>query len=210
MAADADPPTSVRPMHVGRLVLTAADPHLCPEIDLLADSLSTSGLLGARLGDPSLAGFRVGPGFFGLVAFTGCAVSLETEPNGSAPFCHIRFSPPSEHPRPMVGRNTRPPRCPGCRARLTDWRERAPYWSTHHHAGVICPGCGETRPPWLWDWKHQGGFGRFFIQIEEVFPGEAMPTAALFDLLIRSSGVGWRHFYIQDEISRQPPSPGQS
>ena len=188
-------------MHVGRMVLTTADPRVCPQIDLLVETLGARGLLGARLGEGPQAGFRIGSGFFSLLAFTGCAVTLETEPNGGAPFCHIRLSTASEHPRPMVGRNTRPPRCPACRARLTDWRDREPDWRANRHAGVTCPSCGETRPPWLWDWKHQGGFGRFFIQIEEVFPGEAMPTPALFDLLMRASGVGWRHFYIQDDDS---------
>jgi hypothetical protein len=37
-----------------------------------------------------------------------------------------------------------------------------------------------------------------FVQVEEVFPGEAVPTSALFEQLIRVSGIGWRHFYIQD------------
>jgi hypothetical protein len=48
------------------------------------------------------------------------------------------------------------------------------------------------------DWKQQAGFGRRLIEVEEVFPGEAVPTQSLLDLLKRASGSGWRYFYIQD------------
>lgn len=184
--------------HTGRLVLTPADPHVCPQVGLLTEMLADKGFLGKRLGGEGEDVFRIGPGFLSLLAFTGCAVQIRSEPSGDGGFCHVRMPPAQPHPRLLSGRNTRAPRCAGCRARLVDWRERRDYWSSHPHAGVTCPACGETRPPWLWDWKQQGGFGRLFVQVEEIFPGEATPTPALFDLLIRASGTGWRHFYIQD------------
>lgn len=184
-------------VHTGRLVLTTSDPHLCPDRVLLAEALSLAGFLGERLAGDGLA-FRIGPAFLSLLTFAGCSVRVQTESREEGGFAHIRISPASAHPWLLSGRNTRPPRCVGCRARLVDWRDRTLHWATRTHAGVTCPSCGETRPPWLWDWKQQGGFGRLFILVEEVFPGEAIPTQALFDLLIRSSGTGWRHFYVQD------------
>jgi hypothetical protein len=61
-----------------------------------------------------------------------------------------------------------------------------------------CPACGHSAPPWSWDWKESAGFGRIFLTVEEVFPGEAVPAPALLDLLTRITGCAWRHFYIQD------------
>ncbi len=51
---------------------------------------------------------------------------------------------------------------------------------------------------WSWDWKQQGGFARLVIQVEEIFPGEAVPTDALLALLEHESGCAWRYFYVQD------------
>ncbi|MBK1719045.1 hypothetical protein CKO27_15585 [Thiocystis violacea] len=195
-------PKPLSPAHTGRLVLTPADPHAAPDSGLLIEALTTAGFLGERLGEHLGEGgaraFRIGPGFLSLLAFAGCSVWVRDEPEADTRFAHIRIPPASAHPWLLSGRNTRAPRCLGCRARLTDWRERTDHWAAHPHAGVSCPSCGETRAPWGWDWKQQGGFGCLFIQVEEVFPGEATPTQSLFDLLIRASGAGWHHFYVQD------------
>jgi len=184
--------------HTGRLVLTPSDPHVCPHAPLLIEALVEEGFIGERLGDEGAASFRTGPGFLSLVAFTGCAVQIRDVPGSRGPFCHVRISSAFEHPRLLYGRNTRAPRCNACRHRLGDWRDHVRHWMSHAHTGVTCPSCRETRPPWLWDWKQQGGFGRFFVLIEEVFPGEATPSHALLDVLTRASGMGWRHFYVQD------------
>lgn len=190
-------------LHTGRLILTPVDPHRVPDVDVLIEGLITSDFLGHPIAPeqlptaPDERAFSTGIGFLSLLTFAGCAVQLEESPTGKR-FSHIRLPAVSDHPRLQIGRNTRAPRCAGCRAPLADWRERIAQWATHPHAGVRCPACGETRPPWSWDWKQHGGFGRVFIQIEEVFPGEAVPTPLFFEQLIRVSGIGWRHFYIQD------------
>lgn len=184
-------------LHTGRLILTPADPHRVPDVDLLIEGLRQSGFLGEPLSVRGERAFAIGPGFLSLLTFAGCAVQIRDNRNAGR-FSHIRVPPVSPYPRLMVGRNTRSPRCVGCRAPLSGWRELVDHWATHPHAGVRCPACAETRPPWLWDWKQQGGFGRVFVCVEEVFPGEAVPTPAFFEQLIRVSGIGWRHFYIQD------------
>ncbi len=188
---------SVVSNHTGRMVLTPNDPQTCPDRGILIETLSLAGLIGAPLRDRDHA-FLVGPGFFSLMAFTGCAVVISSDPGQGTSFCHVRIPPASRSPRLSSGRNTRPPRCPGCRGRLTDWASRAELWELNPTAGVACPSCGQACPLWLWDWKQQGGFGRRLIEVEEVFPGEAVPTQALLDLLKRASGSGWRFFYIQD------------
>jgi hypothetical protein len=55
-----------------------------------------------------------------------------------------------------------------------------------------------TNPLWAYDWREKAGFGRLFVQVDEIFPGEAIPNPKLMKLLARSTIAEWRHFYIQD------------
>lgn len=185
--------------HTGRLVLTTADPQAAPDPDLVQGVLSQAGFIGQPLIGTE-ARFAVGPEFLGLLSFAGCAVVLPASSPAQAgeALCHVRILGPDPTPRLIWGRNTRGPRCPGCRARVPDWRNRLPDWGERPLRGLTCPSCSETRPPWRWDWKQQGGFGRLFVLVEEVFPGEAVPTQRLLDLLTRACGSDWRHFYVQD------------
>ncbi len=183
--------------HTGRLLLRTQDPFLLPEQALLTARLSEAGLLGTPLEGGNHA-FAVGERFLQLVTFAGCSVRIELSPVGDAPFCHIRFTGPFQWPVFLSGRNTRPPRCRNCRSPLRNWKETAPAWDKAAPTSVTCPSCGEASPPWDYDWKEKAGFGRLFIQIEEIFPGEATPTPELMALLSGSSGCEWRHFYIQD------------
>jgi hypothetical protein len=183
--------------HVGRLLLSPRDPFRLPDRTQLAVTLTEAGFLGAQLSGRDGA-FAVGDSFLQLVIFTGCSVRVELSPNGKAPFCHIRLTDPFEQPRFLWGRNTRPPRCPNCRHTLQDWKRRLSASVEADLAAIPCPSCGEAIPPWAYDWKDKGGLGRLFIRIEEVFPGEAVPTPRLMDLLHRSTGSKWRYFYLQD------------
>lgn len=183
--------------HTGRLILTPGDPRAAPNRDLVLEALAETAVIG-----PPLAGcadaYAAGEGLLGLISFAGCAVAVELDPSSGGACCHVRVPPVLDQSELRYGRNTRPPRCAGCRAALTDWRERLDHWRGQPHVGVVCPGCGEIRPPWRWDWKARGGFGRLFILVEEVFPGEATPTPSLLERLTAASGTGWRHFYVQD------------
>ena len=61
-----------------------------------------------------------------------------------------------------------------------------------------CHSCGLIGPAWEWNWRRQAGFGRIFLIIEEVFPGEGQPLPGLLAAL-NALGVGpWQHFYVQD------------
>lgn len=184
--------------HTGRLLLRTQDPFLLPERALLTAILSEAGLLGAPLAGDNDA-FAVGERFLQLVTFAGCSVRIELSPVGDIPFCHIRFAGPFQRPVFLSGRNTRPPRCPDCRAPLRSWKTSLPDREYPGPASIACPACGEVNPPWDYDWKEQAGFGRLFIRIEEVFPGEATPTPTLMALLAEATGYEWRHFYLQDE-----------
>jgi len=185
------------PAHTGRLVLTTHDPFLIPAVPPLVEALTEAGFLGVPLVDRDGA-YAVGEGFLQLLTFAGCSVQVELAPTGDAPFCHARLFGPSGRPVFLSGRNTRPPRCRGCRSPLQDWWRRLSNGVEAPPTPIACPACGEACPPWDYDWKEKAGFGRLFVQIEEIFPGEATPTPLLMDLLEGSTGCKWRHFYIQD------------
>jgi hypothetical protein len=46
-------------------------------------------------------------------------------------------------------------------------------------------------------WRKNAGFGRVFVTVEDVFPGEAVPVPTLLEGLRAASGVDWRYFYLQ-------------
>ncbi|NCA68749.1 MAG: hypothetical protein EOM91_01375 [Sphingobacteriia bacterium] len=184
-------------VHTGRLLLTPSDPWHCPDRAPLIAALAAGGFIGDPLSGPEAA-FRVGPAFLELLAFTGCAVSIATEPSPGAPFCHVRIPPAARVPCLHHGRNTRAPRCGACRGRLSDWRAWIGEGVLDPTAILRCPSCGARQPLTQWDWKQQGGFARRLIQIEEIFPGEAVPTPALLALLTATHDCEWRYFYLQD------------
>lgn len=153
----------------------------------------------ASTGQGGSQDFLPGDHFLNLLVFAGCSVHVDlAPPSGGGPFTHIRLLGPFPHPRLLAGRNTRPPRCPACRDPYRDWRAALisaaiPTW--------ICSSCASALPAWAWDWKHQGGYGRTIIAVEEVFPGEAEPAPTLLEALQRLTATPWRHFYVQDETT---------
>jgi hypothetical protein len=194
------------PIHTGRLVLAPQDAVQAPRLAELLPGLQAARFLGPSLQPTAdaaqgISAFAVGEDFLHLVSFTGCAVQVAVAPTPWHPFCHIRILGPSPHPEPLLGINARPPRCPVCRAMLRDWRDRlaaGPASQGESDPGLSCEACGSERPAWAWDWKDSGGFARLSICIEEIFPGEAVPTDALMSLLSHLGTMPWRHFYVQD------------
>jgi hypothetical protein len=98
----------------------------------------------------------------------------------------------------MAGRNTRPPQCPGCRRPLREWRAQSAGWDSASAPTLQCAACNARTQAWEWRWREQAGFGRLFLSIEEVFPGEGTPLPGLLRSL-EIMGVGrWLWFYVQD------------
>jgi len=173
------------------------------EIDLPAQSDLESRLRDAGfLGEPyreKESRFLVGERFMQLVSFVGCSPYLQLEPaeEGGDNFCHIRFIGPFEPPRLFTGDNTRPPRCPHCRKPIPEWQTVVPEsLEPGNEWEAPCPLCGRGLATQELDWRHNAGAGRFFIQVSEIFPGEALPVSGLFDILNRE-GMSWDYFYLQ-------------
>jgi len=180
------------------MLLTPQDPMLPVDSDRLQRTLQEVGFIGKPLAGEKGA-FLVGTRFLSLMTFAGCSVHIELQPQANnGIFCHIRTIGPFEHPILLYGRNTRPPRCPVCRTRHKDWQTLLPATGETDHEILICGACGAENPPMAWDWKENAGFGKLFISVEEIFPGEATPSPTLSTILERQAGAPWRHFYVQD------------
>jgi hypothetical protein len=183
--------------HTGRLILAPRDPWACPNGDRLVRTLSDIGFIADPLGERACA-FRTGPEFLELIAFVGCAVAIQTDPAVGSALCHVVIPPATVYPSWYYGRNTRAPRCPSCRSRLTDWRSRIGQDEGRSDSSPACPSCGRSAAFWQWDWKQQAALARSVILIEEVFPGEAVPTPGLLRRLGQASDPAWHAFYVQD------------
>lgn len=187
------------PSSAGRLVLTPWDPYAFPRLSALLEVLQGCGLIGSVLYQ-GLGTWWVGEGFLSWISFTGCSphIRMEPPPGGNGSFCHILLEGPYATPRLLWGRNTRPPRCPNCRGVIADWPQRRASWSITPHQPFHCPRCEETINALSLRWRDSGGFGRGFLVVEDIFPGEAVPVPGLFEQLGTLGAGPWHHFYIQD------------
>lgn len=189
------PPNS----QTGHLLL-APDPlePMPPPAPVLA-CLREMGFAGRSLDDEKPDAFLVGEHFLQLITFMGCSPHIELEPPADgSPFCHLRIIGPLPDLQLMRGENTRPPSCVQCRGRLSLWREEVENWCAHpERADVLCPRCGHRQRPVDLGWRRNAGFGRLFVAVEDIFPGEAVPVPVLLQGLKRASGVNWSYFYIR-------------
>ena len=185
----------------GGLILTPTDTNASPQRSIIEAYLRDSGFIGDRLGASRPDAFLVGDGFLQLITFMGCSPHIElTPPAHGGSFCHVRLRGPYPSPRLLYGRNTLPPSCGQCRKRLPQWREHLADWARSPAAAdVLCPHCGHRQRPLDLNWKRSAGAGRLFVQVEDVFPGEAVPVAGFMRGLAQAGGVEWAYFYVQDE-----------
>jgi hypothetical protein len=160
----------------------------------LIGHLTAMGLLGAPLDELNNL-FRVGNRFLQLGSFVGCSPYLQLEPpaDGSDNFCHMLLHGPLESPRLYYGEGVRPPRCPSCGTALIKWRQDV-------SSGLIgCRECGAKQPAEAIAWGKHAGYGRLFVEIRNIFPGEAIPAAELLNSL-RDLDLGeWGYFYLQGD-----------
>jgi hypothetical protein len=63
---------------------------------------------------------------------------------------------------------------------------------------VVCPRCGHRQRPLELGWRRNAGFGRLFVAVEDIFPGEAVPVPSFLKGLAQATGVEWDYFYIRD------------
>lgn len=193
-------------LDTGRLLLTPEDPMVAPSSARILRRLDSAGLLSIEESFGT-GQFRTGERLFEYIAFTGCAVRLDSV-ESSAPGLSISIEGPFRRPQLRCGRNSRPPRCPRCRQPLPLWQEQCFDLSAvevNESILLSCRSCGSELPAEDWAWGRQAGVGRVFIAIAPIFPGEGRPLPALFSVLEGIAATAavcpWRYFYVQDEHS---------
>ena len=165
-----------------------------PAITAIEQLLRNKGLIDQLQENGS---YLCGENFTQLITFMGCSPYLVFEPpsDGSDKYCHIKI-----HHSPSIqlltGQQTAPPRCPKCRYRIADWKSLLKDWTIKPAASWHCSNCENTSLAYQLDWRQSGGAGQLFIEIKNIFPGEAVPVDSLLKDLQDLSGLKWRYFYL--------------
>ena len=178
------------------LVICPADPHwVPPDDDSLEQLLQSIELIGKPY-DGEMK-YLTGEHFLDLIAFMGCSPAIQIEPDDdSQPFCYLRLLCGAKSVEFHSGDQTSTPRCPHCRAPVNNWESKINTWLEHGaRAAWSCGACQHKAEPWQYNWRKSAGFGRCFIEINNIFPKEAKPQQHLLDTLNSHYGVGWHYFY---------------
>ncbi|MEA3640947.1 MAG: hypothetical protein VBE63_13515 [Lamprobacter sp.] len=189
-------PTISRRLHNGRLLLTPEDPMAAIPGQSLSGQLLDAGLIATAAPGNGMR-FASGKRLFEYIGFTGCAVQFGSALDQTGRLA-IEIEGPLDAPVLRYGRNSRPPRCAQCQRPLPTWREQIEQTNSGDERLLHCLGCGAEAPGWSWNWGRHGGFGRLFVNLEPVFPGEGRPLPALLTLLAQVELGPWRYFYVQD------------
>ncbi len=181
-------------------------------------ALKMAGFIGPPL-PKDLGGWRnyqAGEGFLQHLTFLGCSPHLRLAPEGDLQgFCFLRLADLGPQPRLIRGRETRPPRCPVCGKAYRATQEEYTAWQGGGtESRIHCPTCAAVLSPLDLRWRQTAGFGRCVLVVEDVFPGEAVPTPG-FERTLQDLGTGeWQYFYTQGlqldllTMPRESPSPG--
>ena len=158
------------------------------------DTLRDAGLIGPPTARTDTDEFLAGDRFMQRVMFLGCSPQLVLEPSqvgDGQQLCSIRLRRYKEV-RFLCSTRHLAVRCDGCRAhaRLSD--------PELHDAVYRCEKCGRESLYSDLDWRQGAGFGCFFIEINGVYPHEAVPSDALLNGLGVVSNCCWKYFYMQD------------
>lgn len=180
-------------MSIGKLLLYPRDSVASPpEAEELTRCLRALGLIGQPLGaNPTR--FVAGEQFLQLISFVGCSPNVCLAPqDASAPgFCHLSIYGPCDPAKLVFASACRPPLCPACQLPLTGWKAFAA------ERKIRCSQCEVTIDIADITWGRRAGYGRMFIEIHNIFPGEARPVAGLFKQLQQETGLEWDYFFTE-------------
>ncbi len=156
--------------------------------DVLVKTMTGLGLVGGKL-EHSLTDYLPGERFLDHITFLGCSPNIALSPEEGKSYCYIHFSEMRPSPVLYASTNTVPPRCRQCEQVMRDWRDCS--------EPAFCSRCSvEARQDNLM-WRRQGALSRWVIEILNIYPREAVPSAILLTALENASGVEWRYAYLQ-------------
>ena len=180
-------------MSIGKLILYSGstEPSL-PETNTLIDYLREIGLTGKPL-DTNKKTFLTGENFLQLISFVGCSTSVCLTPKTSqdSGFCHLIIKGPFKKPQLVQDKNSRPPRCLVCKKSTPSWQENI------DNQTIKCPQCENLTRLEDISWGRRAGYGRIFIEIHNIFPGEAQPVHDLLARLGRLTETDWSYFFTE-------------
>lgn len=179
-------------MNMGKLILASGPNELqLTESMELTCALREMGLTGQCL-DSGEGRFLTGNRFLQLISFVGCSTNVCLTPRASDDhaFCHLTVKGPFARPRLVRDGKSRPPLCPLCKESLHDLK------GCTDGRMIICGSCGRKSRPEDIAWGRGAGYGRIFIEINNVFPGEVRPVPELLMDLGRLTGTEWVYFFI--------------
>lgn len=177
------------------LVLHPLDCNERPYLKSLTDALKQLKFIDAPLNDEPDT-YLVGDNFLQLIIFLGCSPSVELAPSEEGKsFCHVSFIQPENTPQLITSKHTNNPRCPSCRKEMGDTANTIEQWQQDESIQWSCPDCdfsGETKDL---NWRHSAGVVSFFIEVNNIFPNEAVPSDELMSALKKASNSEWGYFY---------------
>lgn len=174
------------------LIIHPEDPEWFPDdIEEITTSLRNAGLIAGNIPDRDQCYF-VGDNFLDLIAFMGCSPNINLTPQDNPDkFCFIRLMRKQEITT-LSSRHTHTPHCPHCKKPEKNWS------SIMTNTTLACTSCGAISPPWNYNWRKSAGFGRFFIEVTEIYPKEAIPQPALLTGLQQHHNTSWTYFYLYE------------
>lgn len=183
-------------MENAALVICPVEPGWAlPDNTSLIELLHSIQLIGDAYRDG--AEFLPGDRFLDLIAFMGCAPEINLEPgHGEQQFCSVRLLNRTDSIEFHAGAHCYAPRCPECGAAVDAWRSEISRWQQRPEENTwVCESCGHTARPWEYKWRKSAGFGRCFIEINNIYPREAIPQQQLLDTLNLHYQINWHYFY---------------
>ncbi len=172
------------------LIIHPEDPDWFPDdINEITTSLRNAGLIAGNIPDRDQSYF-VGDNFLELIAFMGCSPNITLTPqDNSDKFCFIRLIK-KQKITALTSQHTHAPHCPYCKKPEKNWS------TIMTNTTLACTFCGAITPPWDYNWRKSAGFGRFFIEITEIYPKEAIPQQGLLSSLEQHHDTSWGYFYL--------------
>ena len=116
------------------------------------------------------------------ITFLGCSPALESGGTASTISLHA-----FERVCGLGGESIQTIRFPGCKHPISDPATLLSDHSPDDH--WQCPDCGQQGTMHSINWRKTAGFAKIFIEVTPIFPGEAIPSDKLLNLLHSISGA---------------------
>lgn len=164
------------------------------DIPFLISRLQKIGLIAQAINKQNDRDYFTGKKFLDYIAYMGCAPSIQFEANADNEnsdnnFCFIKIhsfqSPRLIHSQ----KQATAPRCPNCKKPVKDWTDNKT------DSAINCNQCSTSSNIEAFNWRKMAGYGQLFIEINDIFPKEAMPQQILLDKLSIITNTGWQYFY---------------